>query len=147
MLLAALVTISSPATPAPQFLAKISVQAPRAKLTLQVARTEEQRERGLMSVTKLVPRTGMVFVFDTDGPVEFWMKDTLVPLDMVFVSADGTVRSVASRVPIVPLDTPDDKIPRRKGNAKFVIELAAGEAAKDGISPGATLLGVTAEAH
>lgn len=128
------------ATPAPQHLPAIAVHAPYATLTLQVAKTEEQRETGLMSVTLLPKHTGMVFVFEADQPVEFWMKNTLVPLDMVFVAADGTVRSVAANVPVVREDAPDDAIPRRGGSAKYVIELPAGEAAKDGIAPGVNLL-------
>ena len=127
------------ATPAPQHLPAIAVHAPHAMLTLQVAKTEAERETGLMSVTDLRVHTGMVFVFDADQPVEFWMKDTLVPLDMVFVAADGTVRSVAANVPVVSEDAPDDAIPRRSGTGKYVIELPAGEAAKDGIVPGVHL--------
>jgi uncharacterized protein len=125
--------------PAQQHLPTIITHAPKATLTLQVAKTDSERELGLMSVTKLPAHTGMVFVFDEDAPIEFWMKDTLVPLDMVFVAADGTVRSVAANVPVVPTDTADEKIPRRNGNAKFVIELPAGEAKVDGIVPGTKL--------
>ncbi len=130
------VSVYERSTPAPQHLPTITVRAPKATLTLQVASTEDQRETGLMSVTTLPARTGMVFVFDEDAPVMFWMKDTLVPLDMVFVGADGTVRSIAANVPVVPETTPDEQIPRRAGTGKFVIELPAGEARKDGIVVG-----------
>lgn len=123
--------------------ALVTVHAPKATLHLEIARNEEQRERGLMDRRTLAPHTGMVFVFDEDMPVEFWMKDTLVPLDMVFVAANGTVRSVARNVPVVAPDTPNDRIPRRNGNAKYVIELPANEAAKDGIFTGCHLDGVT----
>ena len=142
LLLAVAPSAAPPTTPTPQHLPTISVRAPKARLVLQVAKTEEQRELGLMSVTKLAPHTGMVFVFDRDGPVEFWMKDTLIPLDMVFVGADGRVRNVAADVPVVPLDTPDNAIPRRAGSGKYVIELAAGEAAHDGIAAGTLLSGL-----
>lgn len=141
--LIALATPASAATPAPQHLTTMTLHAPKADLTLQIATTESQRELGLMSVTNLAPHTGMVFVFSQDAPEEFWMKDTFVPLDMVFVGKDGTVRSVAANVPATKADTPDDRIPRRPGNAMYVIELAAGEAAKDGIAPGASLAGLT----
>ncbi|MDQ2866394.1 MAG: DUF192 domain-containing protein [Candidatus Eremiobacteraeota bacterium] len=147
-LLAVLLQIPSPAvsmppqTPQPQSLRAIQVEAPHALLHLQVASTEAQRELGLMSVTKLQPHDGMLFVFETDAPVAFWMKDTLLPLDMVFVGSDGRVRTVAANVPAVPLDEPNDKIPRRNGAAKYVIELAAGEAHKDGIAPGVMLAGL-----
>lgn len=120
-------------------LSLVTVHAPKATLHLEVARTEAQRERGLMDRRVLRAHCGMVFVFDEDMPVEFWMKETLVPLDMVFVSANGTVRSIESNVPVVPVNTPDEKIPRRHGNAKYVIELPAGEAAHDGIVPGTRL--------
>lgn len=126
-------------TPHPQHLPTIEVRAHKTMLTLQVACTEQQRELGLMSVTKLAPHTGMIFVFESDAPVEFWMKDTLVPLDMLFVAGDGTVRSIAMNVPVVSLDTPDDQIPRRNGTGKFVIELPAGEAEADGIVAGIKL--------
>jgi len=59
---------------------------------------------------------------------------------MVFVDANGVVRNVAAKVPIVPLDTPDGNIPRRGGVAKYVLELPAGEAQHDGIVPGKKLL-------
>lgn len=139
--LLALLLALAPA-PAAQHLPTVTVRAPKAQLVLQVAKTEDERELGLMSVTKLAPHAGMVFVFDQDAPVEFWMKDTLIPLDMVFVGAHGRVRSVAANVPVVPLDTPDDAIPRRTGSAKYVIELAAGEAARDGIVVGTVLTGL-----
>jgi uncharacterized protein len=135
--------VAAAATPAPQHLSTIAVHAPKADLTLQVATTEKQRELGLMSVTKLEPHTGMVFVFTQDAPITFWMKDTLIPLDMVFVGDNGTVRSVAADVPVVSEDTPDDKIPTRNGTAMYVIELPAGEAAKDGIGPGTSLAQLT----
>lgn len=138
-MIAALALLAAIATPAPQQLPLIDVHAPKATLSLQVANTEDERERGLMSVTNLAAHTGMVFVFDEDQPVEFWMKDTLVPLDMIFVAPDGTVRSVAANVPVVSLSTPDDRIPRRSGNAKYVLELPAGEAAQDGINAGTKL--------
>jgi uncharacterized protein len=117
----------------------VVVYAPRAELTLEVARTEAQREHGLMDRTAIPPHTGMIFVFDRDEPVEFWMKETLVPLDMIFIAADGTVRRVFSNVPVVAPTMEDDSIPREGGVAKYVIELRAGEASQDGISQGIKL--------
>lgn len=126
----------------PQHLRTVTVNAPNAALTLQVARTEAEREFGLMNVTYLSPHTGMVFVFRQDAPEEFWMKDTLVPLDMVFVAADGRVRTVFENVPATMPNTPDDRIPRRDGKAMYVIELPAFEASKDGVAPGVRLDGL-----
>jgi uncharacterized membrane protein (UPF0127 family) len=115
----------------------VALNAPKAPLCVRVARTETQRERGLMFVTHLPQHTGMIFVFEKDAPVAFWMKDTLIPLDMVFLAADGTVRRVFTRVPVVARTLPDSQIPLEQGIAKYVIELPAGEAAKDGLQPGA----------
>lgn len=120
-------------------LTSVVVHAPKADLHLEVARTDAQREYGLMNRTSLPPHTGMIFVFPDDGDVAFWMKNTLLPLDMVFVGADGTVRLVDAKVATVPPSLPDGKIPLEKGAAKYVIELSAGEAAKDGIITGIRL--------
>jgi uncharacterized protein len=135
---------NSAATPAaPQRndskLAVFVVHAPKADITLEVAQTEVERERGLMDRRVILAHNGMIFVFDRDERVSFWMKDTFVPLDMIFVAADGTVRSVFSNAAVVLSGTPDQQIPREAGQAKYVIELPAGEASRDGIVPGITL--------
>lgn len=120
-------------------LAVVVVHAPKSDLRLEVARTVAQREYGLMNRTSLVPHSGMIFVFPQDGEVAFWMKDTLIPLDMVFVGSDGTVRLVDANVPVVAPALPDAQIPLENGTAKYVIELQAGEAAQDGIVTGTRL--------
>jgi uncharacterized protein len=117
----------------------VVIHAPKADLRLEVARTESDREHGLMNRTAIAPHAGMIFVFESDGPVAFWMKDTLVPLDMVFVAANGTVRTVYAGVPVAPPTVPDADVPREPGVARYVIELGAGEAQRDGIAPGASL--------
>ncbi len=141
-MLAALLQSSPQPMPTPQKLAMMAIGAPRAHLRVQVARTKAQRERGLMGVRYLPAHTGMLFIFDTDAPIEFWMKDTLVSLDMVFIAQNSTVRSVFADVPVVPADTADDRIPRRDGLAKFVLELPANEAARDGLAPGIRIRGL-----
>lgn len=120
-------------------LPTVVIRAPKAELHLEVARTEPERETGLMDRTVVAPHTGMIFVFDADAPVQFWMKDTRVPLDMIFVGADGTVRTVYANVATPPPAVPDAGIAREAGVAKYVIELAAGEAARDGIAAGVRL--------
>lgn len=146
MIFSSLALVSALATPAPmptpQTLPVIDVHAPRAVLHVQLARTEAQRERGLMSVQHLAAHTGMLFVFDGDAPVAFWMKDTLIPLDMVFLAPDGTVRKVFVDVPVVSPHLPDAQIPLEQGSAKYVIELPAREAPKDGLHAGARVNGL-----
>jgi uncharacterized membrane protein (UPF0127 family) len=122
----------------------VHVKAPSETLELRVADTTSKREYGLMCVRSLPARTGMIFVFsDGDNFRDFWMKNTLIPLDMVFVSKSGLVNDVRANVPATKVDTPDDKIPHRDGTGSYVIELAAGEAARAGISKG-TVLDVSA---
>jgi uncharacterized protein len=118
----------------------VHVRAPAEVLELRVADTVSKREYGLMCVRALPARTGMIFVFpDGDNFRDFWMKNTLIPLDMVFVSKNGLVNDVRANVPATKVDTPDDKIPHRDGTGSYVIELGAGEAARAGITKGAML--------
>lgn len=122
--------------PAPHF-AQMALHAPRAKLAVEIADTERKREYGLMNRTLLPARHGMIFVFSQDGVANFWMKNTLIALDMVFISGEGRVRSVAQAVPASTAQTPDSKVARRSGFAKYVLELPAREARRDGLVPGA----------
>jgi uncharacterized membrane protein (UPF0127 family) len=118
----------------------IHVRAPAETLDLRIADTPSKREYGLMCVRSLAARTGMIFVFnDGDNYRDFWMKNTLIPLDMVWVSKNGHVNDVRANVPSTNVNTPDDKIPHRSGTGSYVIELAAGEAAHAGIKPGTIL--------
>jgi uncharacterized protein len=115
----------------------IALQTPRTEIRVQVAKTPEDREHGLMGVTHLPAHNGMLFIFEQDAPVAFWMKNTLIPLDMVFIGQDGVVRRVYANVPVVARSLPDSQIPLEQGTAKYVIELPAGEAVKDGLRQGA----------
>jgi uncharacterized membrane protein (UPF0127 family) len=118
----------------------VSVIAPKATLQLRVADTFTTREYGLMCVTSLPAHTGMIFVFSGgDRRQSFWMKNTLIPLDMIFVRKNGRVDTVAANVPSTTTDTQDIDIPWRYGTGSYVIELAAGEAANDGIVRGSHL--------
>ncbi|HEY1655198.1 MAG TPA: DUF192 domain-containing protein [Candidatus Tumulicola sp.] len=128
------------ATTAPSGLPVVVVHAPSADLHLEVARTPADQERGLMNRTAIAPHTGMLFVFERDDAVEFWMKNTLVPLDMIFIGSDGAVRKIYANVPAPLPSLPDERIPREPGVAKYVIELGAGEAARDGITQGSRLV-------
>ena len=132
------------ATPAPaiQRLPTVELRAPRAALSVQVARSREQRERGLMNVRALPPHTGMLFVFSAESRKSFWMKDTLIDLDMVWLRKDGTVTSVAARVPRSEPTTPDDRVATREGDGAYVLELPAGEAQDDGLRAGARVIGL-----
>ena len=120
-------------------LKTISLAAPAEKLTLAVAATESDRELGLMCVTSLAPQHGMIFVFPSAANQGFWMKLTLIPLDMVWLAPDGVVTSVAANVPASTVNTAEKSVARRYGQGQYVIELRAGEAAGDGLKKGVKL--------
>ncbi len=145
-LLAALMTVAqiAPVQDPASAVHALAVRAPKARLHLEIADNQAARERGLMFRTKLAPHTGMVFVFQRDDAVTFWMKNTIISLDMVFLGADGRVRTVSANVPATFSDTPEAQIARRTARARYVLELPAGEAARDGIKPGARLGALTA---
>lgn len=122
-----------------QTVAPISTGA-STTLNVRVADTFAKREYGLMCVRALDPASGMIFVFaDGNQRRDFWMKNTLIPLDMVFVANDGRVTSVATNVPATTVMTPDASIPRRGGTGTFVIELGAGDAARQHVTAGTHL--------
>jgi uncharacterized protein len=129
-------------TPLPQAQAGmrlIRVSAPNHQLLLAVADSEKRRELGLMCARGLQPYAGMIFVFGKSGQWEFWMKHTLISLDMVWVDQNGRVTSVAAGVPASTVDTPDDKVAVRSGTGRYVIELRAGDAARAGLHSGVRL--------
>ena len=126
------------ATPGPQSLSGVVLVAPKANISAQVARTEAQREQGLMFYRSLPPHHGMIFVFAVSGPQTFWMKNTLIPLDMVFIAPDGKVNVVAAHVPATSATTPGERT-TRAGAGAFVLEINSGEAARDGITVGSYL--------
>ena len=99
--------------------------------SVEVVDTPAKRELGLMYRTHLDPDKGMLFDFGDPEPVSFWMKNTLIPLDMIFITADGRVANVAANA--IPGDlTPIDSA----GAVTGVLEIPGGEAAKLGIKPG-----------
>jgi uncharacterized membrane protein (UPF0127 family) len=99
--------------------------------TVELATTPDQMERGLMFRRSLAPDAGMLFVYPDARQVEFWMKNTLIPLDMLFIAADGKVSRIAERT--VPLsETPISSIEE----VRAVLEVNGGTAARLGIKPG-----------
>jgi uncharacterized membrane protein (UPF0127 family) len=100
------------------------------RFTVEVAATPEQQERGLMFVRSLAPDRGMIFPYDPPQQVSFWMKNTLIPLDMIFIRADGTIARIATAKPL-------DETPVPGGEPiTAVLEIAAGRAAELGIRAG-----------
>jgi hypothetical protein len=98
---------------------------------VEVADTFATRERGLMYRRRLAADRGMLFDFKTVQPVSFWMKNTLIPLDMVFIGADGRIVSIARNA------TPLSETPiASSGPVLDVLELRGGRAAEIEAAPG-----------
>jgi uncharacterized membrane protein (UPF0127 family) len=98
---------------------------------LEVADTAGERERGLMFRTNLAPDAGMLFDFHHEQQATFWMQNTLIPLDMIFIAADGTVKTI--HVNARPMDT--TTIPSRVP-VRFVVEIAGGRSREIGLEVG-----------
>ena len=95
------------------------------RLDIYIAATNQQRSRGLMHVRSLPESTGMLFVYDSDARLSMWMKNTFIPLDILFVRADGTVSSIAYDTEPQSLDSIASLEPVR-----YVLELNSGVAEK-----------------
>ncbi|HEV8322887.1 MAG TPA: DUF192 domain-containing protein, partial [Myxococcota bacterium] len=102
------------------------------RASMEVADTPAKRAKGLMDRTVLAPDAGMIFVFEREAMQSFWMKDTYIALDMVFVSGARKVVGVLRDVPPLTESSRAVKTPSR-----YVIELNAGFCAREGIVEGA----------
>lgn len=89
------------------------------------ARTEEERIKGLQGVTELKDDEGMLFFFEEPQTVGFWMKDTKVPLDIIFISEDMEVISVYQ-------GEPENENIAEEDNVKFVLEVNQGSGIEEG---------------
>lgn len=100
------------------------------RFTVDVAATPEQQERGLMFVKHLAGDRGMIFPYDPPQNVAFWMKNTLIPLDIIFIRADGTIARITNARAL-------DETPLPSGEPiTSVLEIAGGRAAELGIATG-----------
>ena len=104
-----------------------------------VADTPQKQEKGLMFVKDLPENKGMLFVFNQEEEQAFWMKNTLIDLDIIFIGADKKVNSVEPEVPHSYTYTPDDEVAYSLGYGQYVLELASKTAAKHGVTAGAPL--------
>lgn len=111
-----------------QSVATIAADGATHKFNVEVARTKEEQARGLMFRTSLPEGGGMIFPFEKPRIASFWMKNTLIPLDMFFIRADGSIDRIAENT------IPESLEPVVSGGeVSAVLELAGGTAAKLGI--------------
>ena len=130
-------------TPTPAASASTAVSGPRAEMPsgavyrLELALTPEEQAQGLMYRENLPDRTGMIFVFDQAGDHHFWMKNTMIPLDMIWMDETGKVIFVSANTPPCKADPCATYGPNAP--ARQVLEIAGGMAAKEKITAGSTL--------
>jgi uncharacterized membrane protein (UPF0127 family) len=98
---------------------------------VEVARTPAQQEQGLMFRPELAPDGGMIFPMKPPRPASFWMRNTIIPLDMIFIRADGTIARIAANTEPYSMATVDSGEP-----VGAVLEIAGGRAAALGIVAG-----------
>jgi uncharacterized membrane protein (UPF0127 family) len=104
---------------------------PVRRIAIEIAETDSARERGLMNRSQLAEQAGMLFVFDDEQPRRFWMRNTLIPLDLFFV--DDSLRIVAVRPDNRPVS---DAGIESGAPARYVVETRAGFARRWGIEEG-----------
>lgn len=99
--------------------------------TVEIADTDSSRAKGLMFRTSLAPDAGMLFDYHREQLASFWMQNTMIPLDMIFISADGVVKTI--HVNARPLDT--TSIPSEVP-VQFVLEIPGGRSVEIGLAVG-----------
>ncbi len=105
-----------------------------AMFTVEVAQTDAQRERGLMHRRTLGSREGMLFVFEADQRLAFWMKDTRMPLSIAFLSSEGRILQIEDMEPL------SQKAIRSRLSARYALELPRGAFAEVGAAEGDTVV-------
>jgi uncharacterized membrane protein (UPF0127 family) len=98
---------------------------------IEVMATDNERSLGLMYRRSLPQNSGMLFIYDPPQPATMWMKNTLIPLDMVFISADARVHRIEENA-----EPFSEKLIPSDGDVVAVLELNGGEADKIGLRPG-----------
>ncbi len=105
-----------------------------ARFAVAVADSTKERARGLMFVEEMPTTAGMLFVYDEPHPVSFWMKNTLIPLDMIFADAQGVVVSVHENAVPGDLTAIESGAP-----VQYVLEINGGMASRLGIAEGSEM--------
>jgi uncharacterized protein len=109
----------------------IATDSGEHRFEIEIADTPQQKAYGLMFRTELGPRTGMLFPYGDPQEITMWMRNTYIPLDMVFIRADGTVHRVEART-----EPMSERVIASEGNVAAVLEIAGGVAETLKLKPG-----------
>ncbi|HET8936434.1 MAG TPA: DUF192 domain-containing protein [Polyangiales bacterium] len=132
------------AAPAPA-LPRVVISSPGqdpVSVTVEVVETDTARQRGLMYRKHLAPDAGMLFIFEREEPHNFWMHNTLIPLDMLFIKADWTVLGIVENA--TPLT---DSLRGVPGASQYVLEVNAGFSRSHGLQAGSSVRYIPAGAN
>ena len=113
------------------------IRIDHARFHVEIAETTQERQQGLMFRTHLPDSHGMLFIQPEAAPAAFWMKNTYIPLDLLYFDSAGRLLEVQAGVP--PCTTPSCPLYVSNGPVKYVLELNAGSARRLGLQPGAQL--------
>jgi uncharacterized protein len=127
----ALIALNGVAAAAEMQSLEIATKSGVKMFEVEIAKTDKERETGLMYRKELADGRGMLFDFTPEQEVSMWMKNTFISLDMIFVRADGRILRIAENT-----EPQSTRIISSGGLAKGVIEVIAGTAKKYGIAPG-----------
>ena len=116
---------------------KIEVLAGQGSRTfsIEIADDPDEQARGLMFRPALPADAGMLFIFDPPRPANFWMRNTMIPLDMIFIDDTGRVESIAERS-----DPYSERVSSSQGDVRAVLEINGGLSRQFGIGPGAQVI-------
>jgi uncharacterized membrane protein (UPF0127 family) len=131
LIVVGLLWATAPAVPAGRETLEIASKTGVHAFSVEMATTEAERQQGLMNRKSLPEGQGMLFDFQRDQEVGFWMKNTYIPLDMIFIRSDGRIWRIAENTE--PLS---EKIVSSNGPVRAVLEVIGGTARKLGIAPG-----------
>jgi uncharacterized protein len=121
----------APARAAGQSTVEIVSKSGVHSFAVELATNDDERSRGLMFRKQLPEGRGMLFDFEREAPVAFWMHNTYIPLDMIFIRGDGSILRIAENAE--PLS---DRLVPSGGPVRAVLEVIGGTARKLGIAPG-----------
>ena len=113
------------------------IQVDTTRFHVEIAQTHQERQQGLMFRTQLPADHGMLFIQPQAAPTAFWMKNTYIPLDLLYFDNAGRLQEIHAKVP--PCTVPDCPSYVSNGPIKYILEMNAGSAQRFGLKPGAQL--------
>jgi len=122
-------TSAVPTGPNPS-LPSITIASKGVEVLVEVADTEIERNKGLMFRKSLDAGKGMLFVFDSDQKLAFWMKNTSIPLSLAYLSSDGTILQILDLKPFSEEPRPSER------SVRYALEVPQGWFSSAGLGPG-----------